>query len=121
MNGPNIVQSKSYDFSLAVIRICRSLMDDHKEYILSKQLLRSGTSIGANIEEGIHSSTKKDFVFKLSISLKEAHETSYWIRLIIDSGYSQTLEKDFKTLLSENNELIALLTAIIKSSRLSLA
>ncbi len=120
MAESNVVQDKSYEFSLKVVQFCRFLMEEKKEYILSKQYCRSGTSIGANIEEGIHAPTKKDFIHKLSISLKEAHESRYWLRLIMDSGYSQSKESVVADLLLENNELIALLTAIIKSSRINL-
>lgn len=120
MAESNIVQEKSYQFALKVVQFCKFLMEEKSEYILSKQYCRSGTSIGANIEEGIHAPTKKDFIHKLSISLKEAHESRYWLRLIIDSGYSSSKEDMCSVLLSENNELIALLTAIIKSSRVTL-
>jgi four helix bundle protein len=119
MSKPNIVQDKSYAFSLKVIELCRFLMDQKKEYILSKQLCRSGTSIGANVEEAVHAPTKKDFIYKMSISLKEANETRYWIRLIIDSCYDAHKQNEFRDLLSDSNELIALLTSIIKSSRIS--
>ncbi len=119
MRKPNIIQEKTYSFSLKVVRLCRFLVETRKEFVLSKQLCRSGTSIGANVEEAINAQTKKDFIYKMSISLKEANETKYWIRLIIDSGCSEN--GNFNGLLSDIDEIIALLVSIIKTSRLSFA
>jgi len=116
----NIVQEKAYKFSLNTIQMCRYLMDTKKEYIISKQLCKSGTSIGANIEDGLYAPSKKDFVHKLSISLKEARESHYWIRLLRDSAYAPEKEVELSILLKDLNEIIALLTSIIKSSRLTL-
>lgn len=83
----NIVQTKSYKFSLRIVKLYQFLSNEKKEYVISKQILRAGTSIGANIEEAIGGISKKDFVHKLSISYKEARETHYWIRIIKDSDY----------------------------------
>ncbi len=83
----NIVKEKSYQFALDVIQAYRLLGEEHKEYILSKQLLRSGTSIGANVEEALAASSRKDFSYKMSIACREARETLYWLRLLNDSGY----------------------------------
>ncbi len=100
----NVLLDKSYAFALRIIKVYHYLCDDKKEYVLSKQLLRSGTSIGANIEEAIGGQSEKDFVAKISISYKEARETHYWIRLLTDSGYipetqSVSLKKDCEELL----------------------
>lgn len=115
MEKENPIRQKSYEFAFHTVLFCKRLMEEKKEYVLSKQLLRSGTSIGANVEEGVNAPSKKDFINKLSISLKEAFETRYWICLIRDSGYRN--DDGTKRLLEEVSELIAILTAIIKSSR----
>jgi four helix bundle protein len=119
MNRPNPLREKSYLFALHIVQCARNLMSEKKEYVLSKQLLKSGTSIGANVEEGLSAPSKKDFVNKLSISLKEARETEYWLRLLRDSSLlsSETL----LPLMKEIDELIALLTSIIKTSRASIS
>lgn len=78
---------KSYDFALQIVKVYRLLVEEKKEFVLSKQLLRSGTSVGANVEEAMAASSKADFIHKLNISAKEARETSYWLRLLKDSDY----------------------------------
>lgn len=83
--GDNILKQKSFAFALEIVKICRELQTE-KEFILSKQLLRSGTAIGALVEEANQAESKADFIHKLSIANKEANETQYWIRLLIDSG-----------------------------------
>ncbi len=85
-NDNNPVRRKSYDFALKIIKLCRQLSVEQHEFILSNQLLQSGTSIGANIEEAIGAQSKKDFLSKMSIAYKESRETNYWIRLLRDSG-----------------------------------
>ena len=110
----NVIQSKSYEFALKIIRFYQRMKND-KEYILSKQLLRSGTSIGANVEEAIAAQTKKEFIAKMSIASKEARETSYWLRLIRDSELVH--EHEVEDLLNESIELIKILTSIVKTSQ----
>ena len=111
----NIVQNKSYDFSLRIVKLYQFLSTEKKEYVISKQILRSGTSIGANIEEAIGGISKKDFVHKLSISYKEARETHYWIRIIKDSDY---INKELaNSLLEDCDELLKLLYTIINSTK----
>jgi len=83
----NILKEKSYKFALRMIKLYKFMTVEHKEFVLSKQVLRSGTSIGANIEESIYAQSKSDFVHKLSIAQKEASETNYWLRLLRDSDY----------------------------------
>lgn len=100
----NIIVSKSYAFALEIINLYKFLISSPKEYVLSKQLLRAGTSIGANVNEAISSETKKDFVHKLGIALKEARETAYWINLLKDSNYISS--QDFNKTISQCNELI---------------
>ena len=87
MKKDNIVQKKSYVFALRIINLYKFLKSERNEYDLSRQILKSGTSIGANIEEAIGAQSKKDFISKLSIAYKEARETHYWIRLLRDSIY----------------------------------
>jgi len=106
----NIIQSKSYAFALKIVKVCRELQKNKKEYLLSNQLLRSGTSIGANIEEAIGAQSRKDFYAKLCISYKEARETKYWIRLMTDSAYLNKSESD--SLLKEVEEILKIIGSI---------
>lgn len=111
----NIIKNKSFDFAVNIIKVYKKLCDEKKEYTISKQLLRSGTSIGANVREGLEAQSKKDFISKLSISLKKACETEYWIELLTASDYigketSEDLMKDLK-------EIIKILNAIIKTAK----
>ena len=90
----NIIQIKSYAFAVRIVKVYKYLCEDKKEYVLSKQLLRSGTSIAANIEEAIGGQTNKDFFAKLTITYKEARETHYWIRLLTDTDYISKKENE---------------------------
>lgn len=111
----NVVQVKSYAFAIKVVNTFKVLQQDKKEFILSKQLLRSGTSVGANIEEAIGGQSRKDFFAKLTISYKEARETKYWIRLLRDTGY---LEEDIsEDLLKDIEELLKIIGSIQKTIR----
>src|SRR5437868_9624112 len=83
----SILREKSYQFALRIIKLYQFMAEERKEFVLSKQILRSGTSIGANIEESGHAQSKTDFIHKLSIAQKEAAETNYWIRLLRDSNF----------------------------------
>ena len=109
----NIIQDKTFDFSLMIISVYKKMIEQ-KEYVLSKQLLRSGTSIGANVEEAIAAFTKKDFVHKMSLSSKEARETRYWLRLLIAS---ELVDVNMKPCLSEVEEILNILTAIVKTTQ----
>ncbi len=115
MKKDNIIQQKSFDFALSIIELYKELTKEN-EYIISKQLLRSGTSIGANIEEASAAQSKKDFIAKMSISSKEARETRYWLRLL---DKSQLVNLDFTLYLSSIEEIINILTAIVKTSQQS--
>ncbi len=110
----NVVKDKSYMFAIQIIELYKVLIDK-KEFVLSKQLLRSGTAIGALIQESEHAESKKDFIHKLSISLKEANETTYWLNLLVDTHYIE--QSDFNKINNLNIELIRLLVSIIKSSK----
>ncbi len=111
----NIVQAKSYSFALNIVRVCRKLQQVNKEYVLSKQLLRAGTSIGANIEEALGGQSRKDFYAKLSIAYKEARETKYWIRILTDSMILTKSESNL--LLKDIEELLRILASILLSTR----
>jgi four helix bundle protein len=109
----NIIQNKTYNFSLKIIELYKFLCVNKKEYILAKQFLRSGTSIGANVEEAIGGVTKKDFRNKIYVAYKEARETKYWIRLLRDSGYLEPNNAD--ELLNDFEEIIKILGKIIST------
>ncbi len=111
----NIIRDKSYAFALRIIKAYKYLCDEKKEFVLSKQLLRAGTSIGANVEEAIGGQSEKDFFAKISISYKEARETRYWIRLLRDSGYLSETQSD--SLLQDCEELLKLSGSIQKTIR----
>lgn len=115
MKKDNLIVQKSKAFALRIIKLYTYLCNDKKEYILSKQLLRSGTSIGANIKEAIRGQSMADFVFKLNISLKEASETEYWLELLHESEYLS--DEQFNSIYADCVELLKILTAIINSSR----
>ena len=118
MKDGNIVQTKSYEFALRIVKLYKHLTKTHKEYDLSRQVLRSGTSIGANIEEAIGGTTKKDFKYKLSISYREARETHFWLRLLRDSEY--ITKSQARSLLQDCDEILKLLGSIIKTTKSSL-
>jgi len=109
-----IVKGKSKKFALRIIRLYRYLCDEKREYVISKQLLRSGTSIGANICEADCSISKKEFVAKMNISLKEAAETEYWLELLHESAY--IAHNEFSSIIADCNEIKALLISIISTA-----
>jgi four helix bundle protein len=115
MKKDNLIQIKSYDFSVKIVLACKCLMDERKEFILSKQLMRSGTSIGANVEEAIGGFSKKDFYHKLTISYKEARESLYWIRLLHDTGYLS--QEDKSKLIIDCEEILKIIGSILKTLR----
>lgn len=112
----NIIQKKSYDFALQIVLLYQKLCKAN-EYVLSKQLLRSGTSIGANVEEAQAGQSRADFISKMSIASKEARESCYWLRLLRDSNTIEKSEAD--ALLSEAEAIVNILTAIVKSTSLN--
>ena len=111
----NIIETKSFDFSVRIVNLYKYLNDTKKEYVLSKQLLRSGTSIGANVAEAEQAQSKPDFVSKMNIALKETSETKYWIKLLKATEFLS--EKESNSLLADCVELEKLLVSIIKSSK----
>ena len=112
---PNILLDKSYAFSLRVIKCYNFIKQNYQEYEISKQLLKSGTSIGANAHEANVAQSKREFIAKLQISLKEAHETLYWLRLLVDSHYIG--ESVGLSMQNDCTQLIQLLTSIINSTK----
>ena len=114
MKEENLIKEKSYNFALKIIELYKFLNFEKNEFLLSKQILRSGTSIGANVEEAQAAQSKKDFLSKLSIASKEARETLYWLRLIKDSGYLKDYH-NYESLFQEINSIINILTKIIKT------
>ncbi|MDQ3633688.1 MAG: four helix bundle protein [Acidobacteriota bacterium] len=111
----NVLKDKSYRFALRIVKLYKYLANEKKEYVLSKQVLRSGTSIGANITEGNQAQSKADFVHKLSIAHKEAFETEYWLCLLRDTEF--LTEKQTESLITECKELQKLLTTSIKTAK----
>ena len=110
----NAVLEKSFAFAVRIVKLYKYLAEQKKEYVLSKQLLRCGTSIGANVTEAQRAQSKPDFISKMSIALKEAYEVEYWLRLLWVTEYIE--ENAYKSLSDDNEELISLLISICKSS-----
>ena len=115
MAAESILRTKCDQFALRIVNCYKFLYNEKKENVMSKQLLRSGTSIGANVTEGIYAQSRNDFISKFSISLKEAQETSYWLRLLFKADYIG--EKEFISIHNDNEEIIKLLTSSIKSTK----
>jgi len=109
----NLIVNKTFGFSLLIIEVYKFLIEN-KEYVLSKQVLRSGTSIGANIEEAVGAISKKEFTAKMGISLKEARETKYWLRLL---DRSQIVKNNYSKPLKEIEDIVNILTSIVKTSQ----
>ena len=113
MAKDNALKEKSYHFAVRAVKLCRFLREEKGEYVLSKQIIRSGTSIGANIEESLGAQSDYDFIAKLHVALKESRETHYWIRLLRDTDYIS--EEQAADLLNEVNLLITLITKSLKT------
>lgn len=115
MKKDNVVVDKSYAFALKIVKLYRHLSREKQEYVLSKQILRSGTSIGANVEEALGGLSCKDVIFKLQISYKEVRETHYWLRLLRDSEYLE--EKIANPLIEDCIELRKIINSILKTAK----
>lgn len=114
----NIIKLKSFAFAVRVVKLYKFITTDRKEFVLSKQLLRSGTAVGALVREAEHAETKKDFIHKMAIAQKEINETIYWLELLKETEY---LKKDqFESINQDAVEIIKLITSIIKSAKQSL-
>jgi four helix bundle protein len=119
MEKPNHLIDKSLSFAIRIVRCCQYLKREKREFVMSDQLVRSGTSIGANIREANSSYSKKEFIFKLQIGLKEARETDYWLEILSETDYLEN--KISESLRSNCNEIIALLVSSINTARSNLA
>jgi four helix bundle protein len=111
----SILRDKSFDFAFRILNLYKYLRKDHHEYVLSKQVLRSGTSIGANVEEAKHGQSTIDFIHKLSVAQKEAAETAYWLRLLLRGEYIN--QKLAESMLEDCEEIQKILAASIKTSK----
>lgn len=111
----SVLRDKSYAFAVRIVKLYRFLCDEKREYVLSKQLLRSGTAIGALIREAEFGQSKADFISRMSIALKEANETAYWLDLLKDAGYLN--ESMFQSIATDCLELIKLLVATVKTAK----
>jgi four helix bundle protein len=113
----NVVKNKSFAFALRIIKLYQFLCEQKKEFVLSKQLLRSGTAIGALVREAEQAESPADFIHKMAIALKEANETEYWIELLYQSNYID--ETSYNSIKSDLTELLKLLISIIKTTKLN--
>ena len=115
MKRKNVVREKSFKFSVRVINLYKILCNERKEFVLSKQLLRSGTSIGANVREASNAESNADFIHKLAIAQKECDETSYWLELLYETEFINKIE--FDSINNDANELLKIIRSIILSSK----
>jgi len=115
MTEESPIRSKSYALALRIVHICRFLVQEKREYVMSRQLLKSGTSTGANIEEAQQGQSRRNFASKCSIALKEGYETRYWLRLLRDSCYIRAIEAN--DLISETDEVIRMLVTSIRTAK----
>ncbi|GAA4444454.1 four helix bundle protein [Pontibacter saemangeumensis] len=113
--GKSIIADKSYAFAVRVVKMYQHLSAEKKEFVLSKQVMRSGTSVGANVQEATGGQSTSDFIYKLSIARKEARETAYWLRLLHDTGYME--QKQFESIYTDCQELEKILNSIILTSQ----
>jgi four helix bundle protein len=113
----NVIYKKVFEFAIRIVKLYKFLSNEKKEFIISKQLLRCGTSIGANVNEAISAQSKKDFISKMSIANKEARETKYWIKLLIATDFLNKKESYVKTIQDDVEEIIKILTSIVKTSQ----
>lgn len=114
----NTVVEKTFEFAVRLVRLYQFICEEKKEYVLSKQLLRSGTSVGSNVSEALHAQSRKDFLSKMNIALKEAGETEYWIKLLTHTDYLSDTQAS--SILSDCIEIKKLLHAIVKTTKANL-
>ena len=110
-----IIQEKSFRFAVRVVKLCKFLQSEKKDYMIYKQLFRCGTSIGANIAEAQQAQSRPDFISKLSIALKEAYEANYWLRLLYETQYLS--EEAYRSLINDCDEIERLLISIVKTTK----
>ena len=113
--GASIIRVKSKAFAIRIVRMARYLQETKHEFVLSRQVLKSGTSIGANIRESRNAQSTADFINKLEIALKESDETEYWLEILHETDYID--KQTFDSMITDNNELTAMLTSIIKTTK----
>lgn len=118
METENVIVKKSKDFALRIINMYKYLCVEKREYVISKQVLRSSTSIGANVREGVRGQTKPDFIAKMSVAQKEAEETCYWLEMLYESGYIN--KSIFESMYRDNLEINRILASIILTARQNL-
>lgn len=114
-NGENIILSKTYSFAIRIVRLYQYLVNIKKEFVLSKQILRSGTAIGAIMKESEHAQSKADFLNKTSQALKEANETEYWLQLLCDTNYIN--QNEYDSIMPECDEITSILVSIVKTTK----
>ena len=114
MKTDNVIVDKSKEFAITVVRLYQQISSDRKEFVLSRQFVKSGTSIGANVHEAVRAQSHADFISKMSIALKEAEETEYWLDLLHETDYVD--DSSFHVIQSQNGELLRLLMAICKTA-----
>ncbi|MCL2634677.1 MAG: four helix bundle protein [Oscillospiraceae bacterium] len=115
MDKDNIIVNKSKKFAVRIVKLSRYLQEEKREFVLSKQLLRSGTSIGANVKEAIRGQSRADFNAKMNIALKESSETEYWLEILHETNY--LTDSEFESIYSDSKEIIRILMSIVKNSR----
>jgi four helix bundle protein len=115
MQKENIIKNKSFAFAVRIVKLYKYLVDEKKEYVMAKQLLRSGTSVGAMVREAEHAESKHDFKHKMAIAQKEINESIYWLELLKETNYLSASE--FETINNDAVEVIKLITSIIKSTK----
>ncbi|MBD2576744.1 four helix bundle protein [Oscillatoria sp. FACHB-1406] len=113
--GKSVVKEKSFAFAMRSVKLYQYLTEEKKEYVLSKQVLKSGTAIGALVREAEQAESKADFIHKFAIALKEAHETEYWLELLHQSSYMN--DRSFQSISSDLTELLKLITSIVKKAK----
>lgn len=111
----NVILEKSKKFAIRIINLYKFLANEKKEFVLSKQVLRSGTSVGANVKEAVNAQSRADFISKMSIALKEAGETEYWLELLHETDYISN--QQFQSIITDCKELLKILTSIVKSAK----
>ena len=114
----NVIAGKSYAFAIRIIKLYKFLMEEKREFILSKQILKSGTAIGALVKEAEHAQSKSDFLNKMNVALKEANKTEYWLMLLRDTEHISI--KEFDSINLDCSEILRLLISIVKSTKTSL-
>jgi four helix bundle protein len=115
MKKENIIREKSFRFAVRTVNLYKTLINERKEFVFSKQMLRSGTSIGANVREALNAESDADFIHKFAIAQKECDETCYWFELLHETGYINELE--YNSLINDSIELLKIIRSIILSSK----